>query len=258
MAKQRTIVGSPLTPALLKELGAFETLPSTPGDFKPDGEWINTYRIWTCHGYRESGNQNVGFLRIERVHDSNQTFKLNVHQEILQTDAMVGAIDATTTCRSDPSASPIRWSLMSQLLGADGEPIPESLCTHGGVPSKWTEGITGDWCLFEAVQRLSPDMQTSLSFDLLEGMGLRKSNHRLSYGGLIPTSLGAGETPLHRFVQFGSGILPTEYWLDTRHRLFVVTSMNKAYILDDRAENSFKQDVERARKSYLKKNAPRK
>ena len=34
------------------------------------------------------------------------------------------------------------------------------------------------------------------------------------------------------FAQFGTGILPYEYWLDNRHRLLAVISMNKAYVLD--------------------------
>ena len=77
MAKRkasRTIVGSPLTPGLLGELDALGKLPSTPGDFKPDGNWVNKYRIWTCHGYRESGNQDVGFVRLKHLNPFGQLF----------------------------------------------------------------------------------------------------------------------------------------------------------------------------------------
>ena len=135
MAKQRTIVGSPLTPALLKELGAVDVLPSTSRDFNPADAWVNAYRIWTCHGYRESGNQNVGFLRIERVRDSDAVFTLKVHEEVLQTDAMVGIIDGEITCRNDLLASPIRWNLSNRFIGADGENIPELLNANHGVPT---------------------------------------------------------------------------------------------------------------------------
>ncbi len=79
MAKKsrRTIVGSPLTPTLLDELGALRDFPPSSEDFKPDGNWVNTYRIWTCHGYRESGNQNVGFIRIEHTAGkTNESFTL--------------------------------------------------------------------------------------------------------------------------------------------------------------------------------------
>lgn len=258
MAKQRTIVGSPLTPRLLRELGAVDRFASTPLDFKPDGSWVNTYRIWTCHGYRESGNQNVGFLRIERVPDSKNTFGLDVHQEVLETDAMVSIIDGTITCRNNPLASPVRWNVTSRFIGVDGEHIPELLGSDNGVPTEGAERMTGDWCLFEAVQRLGFDKQASLSFDLLEGMSLPKSKHRLSYRGVRSASIAAADTPLHGFVQLGSGILPYEYWLDARHRLLALTSMNKAYILDKQAEKVFAREVERARKSYRSKNSQRK
>ena len=69
---------------------------------------------------------------------------------------------------------------------------------------------------------------------------------------------GPGATRLFHFVQLGPGILPTEFWLDMSHRLLIVTSMNKAYILDEQAEKIFTRDVERARKSYFKKTAQRK
>jgi hypothetical protein len=256
MAKQ-TIVGSPLTPALLKDLGAFDTFPSAPRDFNPAGEWVNTYRIWTCHGYNV-GNKNVGFLRIERIPVSEKTFELKVRQEVLQTDAILGIIDGTITCQNDSLASPIRWNLSSRIIGADGESIPELLSKDNGTATESMGTTTGDWCLFEAVQRVPPEMQASLSFDLLEGMSLRKSKHRLSYHSMVPTNIETGDILLHHFTQFGSGILPTEYWLDTHHRLLIVTSMNKAYILDERAENIFTRDVERARKTYLKRTSQRK
>ncbi|MFC1636818.1 hypothetical protein ACFL5Z_18490 [Planctomycetota bacterium] len=258
MAKQRTIVGSPLTPELLKELGAVDIFPSTPRDFKPAEDWTNTYRIWTCHGYRESGNENVGFLRLKRIRESEKAFTLNVHEEVLQTDAMVGIIKGTISCRNNPLASPTRWNLSNRFIGADGEHIPELLSRNNGVPTEGTEKMTGDWCLFEAVQRLVFDKQTSINFNLLEGMSLRKSKHRLSYRGVHSVNTGTADTSLHCFVQTGSGILPYEYWLDARHRLLVVTTMNKAYILDEQAQEIFTQDVERARKSYRNKTSRRK
>jgi hypothetical protein len=71
-----------------------------------------------------------------------------------------------------------------------------------------------------------------LSFDLLEGMSLSKTGQRLSYRGTFPVKAGTESTSLHCFSQLGHGILPCEYWLDDRHRLLTVTSMNKAYILN--------------------------
>jgi hypothetical protein len=91
---------------------------------------------------------------------------------------------------------------------------------------------TSDWALFEVVQRLAFDKRNSLKFDLLEGMSLSKLRHRLFYRGTYPMKTDGQSIPLHCFGQLGSGILPYEYWLDDRHRLLAVISMNKAYILD--------------------------
>lgn len=251
--KQRTIVGSPLTPILLKELDALNKLPFTPRDFKPAGNWVSTYRIWTCHGYRESGNENVGFLRIERTTDSEKTFVLNIHREVMQTDAITHIIDGTIMCRNNQLASPVEWKLQSRLFGPDGRNISELLSSDSGKATMGAERTTGDFCLFEAVQRLAYEKEISVNFDLLEGMCLSKPRHRLSYRGISPLKMDGRDIMLHCFVQLGSGILPYEYWLDDRHRLLVVTSMNKAYILDDKAEKIIEREVKEARESYKRK-----
>jgi hypothetical protein len=129
-----------------------------------------------------------------------------------------------------------------------------TLFTRKEVP--W---LTCDWCVFEFIQRLKFEEQGCLPFDMLEGLTVMKENQRLYYRGLCPTKMGSEDILLHCFVQLGSGILPYEYWLDDNHRLLVAISMNKAYILDERAEKMISQRVEQLRKSYRKtKSAVRK
>jgi len=251
--KKRTIVGSPLTPSMLVELEAITKHSPAPGNFKPAGNWVHSYRIWTCHGYRESSNENVGFLRIERIGDSGETFVLNIHQEVLQADAIIHIIDGKIKCRNNQLASPAEWKLSSQFEGPDGK-IISALSSHNhGVATESVTSTAVDWCLFEAVQRLVFDKQSSLRFDLLEGMFLSKLGHRLIYHGIHPMKMDGRDIPLHCFVQIGSGILPYEYWLDSRHRLLAVTSMNKAYILDEKAEQIIKREVKKAQESYQRK-----
>ncbi len=251
--KKRTIVGSPITPSMLVELDAITKHSPAPGDFSPAGNWMHSYRIWTCHGYRESGNENVGFLRIERIGNSGETFVLNVHQEVVQTDAIIHIIDGKIKCRNNKLASPVEWRLKSRFTGPDGKHVSELLSSNNGKAAEEAERTTSDFCLFEAVQRLAYDKESSMSFDLLEGMSLKKSDHRLSYRGVTPLKVDGMDIPLHCFVQLGSGILPYEYWLDSRHRLLAVTSMNKAYILDEKAEQIIKSEVKKARESYQRK-----
>ena len=118
--------------------------------------------------------------------------------------------------------------------------------------------LTSDWTLFEAAQRWTVGEADHLLVTMLEGLHALKPEQHISYRGLSQMGEGPGAIRLFRFAQLGTGILPTEYWLDMSHCLLAVTSMNKAYILDDQAETIFAQDVERARKSYRSKNSQRK
>ena len=254
--KQRTIVGSPLTPTLLDELGALRKFPPSSEDFKPEGEWTNMYRIWTCHGYRERGNQDVGFVRIERdTGRPKKSFTLKVHQQVVETDDMLNIIDAGIKCLNSELDSPTQWHLMSRIIGPGRKQRPElgteeKVLINGNVMSVETGGhtfkrkvsskLTCDWCLFGAVQRLKFIKETVLAFDMLEGLSLLKKGQRLSYRGLSQIKIGDKDIPLHCFVQLGRGILPCEYWLDENHRLLMVTSMNKGYILDDKAEKAIR------------------
>ena len=251
--KKRTIVGSPITPSMLVDLDAITKLSPTPGNFKPAGNWAHSYRIWTCHGYRESSNENVGLLRIERIGNSGETFVLNVHQEVVQTDAIIHIIDGKIKCRNNKLASPVEWKLQSRFTGTEGKHVSELLSSDNGKADEGAERTTGDFCLFEAVQRLAYDKVSSMSFDLLEGMCLSKPQHRLLYRGVHSMKMDGRDIPLHCFVQLGSGILPYEYWLDDRHRLLAAISMNKAYILDEQAEEIIGREVEELRKSYQRK-----
>jgi len=266
--KQRTIVGSPLTPTLLDELGAVSKFPPSPEDFKPDGNWMNTYRIWTCHGYRQNGNQNVGFLRLKRIPDSDKAFALNVHQEVVETDGISNIIEANIKCVKSQLAVPVEWRLSICFIDANGNEITQLRTETSGskkkgvlrvqtsehtFKSKEPTWLTCDWCILEAIQHLKFSKKSSLVFDMLEGLSVLKENQRLSYRGLYPTKMSGEDIPLHCFVQLGSGILPCEYWLDYRHRLLVMVSMNKAYILDEQAEKITRQIVEKARKSYEKR-----
>jgi hypothetical protein len=273
MAKKQTpkstIVGSPLTPSLLKELHVVDEFPATPKDFDSQANWMNTYRIWTCHGFRETGNQNVGFLRIERTaREANQPIMLKVRQEVVQTDGLLHTLDAEIKCLNNQLASPVQWHLRSSFLDPNRQNIhdlgtDEIAVIDGNIINVRVRGghkfrrevwglPTCDWCLFEAVQRLKFDKEPSLNFDMLEGLSLLKQGQQLSYRGDYPMNLSSNNVSLHRFDQLGDGILPCEYWLENNHRLVAVTSMNKAYILDEQAEKTIRQKIEQLRKSYSK------
>lgn len=259
MAKKkssRTIVGSPLTPTMLGELGALGELATTADTFKPDGNWINNYRIWTCHGYRESGNDNVGWLRIERtVRGPKGSFILKVRQEVVQTDRLLNVIDVAINSLNKQPPSLVEWQLSSRFIEPDQRRKNELEVVEKGAVNRnimtvttaehtlkreVPSALTCDWCLFEAVQHLDFEEKPALTFNLLEGLSVLKEDQQLSYRGRHRMKINGKDISLHRFDQLGRGILPYEYWLDDRHRLLMVTSMNKAYILDDQAEKAIR------------------
>jgi len=270
--RSRTIVGSPLTPGMLEELGAVGEFPPRPASFNADGNWVNTYRVWTCHGYRESGNDDKGFLKIERVagKDAGQ-FNLIIDQQILHDDAMLNVIHAEAVCRNDSLASPVRWQVSSRFIGPEGD-VRTGLGTEktgrvsGGRIEVTTNGrkskgkrsrrLAADWCLFEAVQRLPFGDRTSLAFDVLEGLSVLRRGHRLSYRGI--RSPGAGiDMSLHGFHQLGHGTLPYEYWLDDGHRLVMAVTFSRVYVLDQQAETTTERELEESRRSFRERKQAR-
>ena len=194
--KKRSIVGYPLTPDILAELDALGPLPPS-GQFVPAGNWSNMYQIWSCHGYRESGNEARGHLRIERTAGpSNDSFRLQVHQDVRNDGDAVNVLKADITCRSDTLATPIKWQISSTFQDAQGQAIPELATTQTGKVEgngftietngkirrgQSTKALTGDWCLLEAVQRMPFSAQACWHMDVLEEMCLLQRDHRISY-----------------------------------------------------------------------------
>ena len=114
-------VGRPLTPAVLAELKALTGWPPPSDDFQRDGDWVHSYRIWTCHGYTDRSNQEQGFLRLQRTgQDPGKAFSLKIDQQVVHTAGIVHELEAHIICLHDQLASPQRWSLTSRFSGPDG------------------------------------------------------------------------------------------------------------------------------------------
>lgn len=246
----RTIIGVPLTPEVLLRIGGIHRLPVTPAGFDPGGAWVNAYRIFTCHGYIEDGNQNVGELRLERVPGAGADgFRLKIRCRIVNSEGAVQFLDAEASCRTDELATLASWRFTSRFEDVHGNPLPDlntagsgSVATGvivtraGGEPRKRKapRPVTSDWGLFEAVGRLTHEGPPPPQFDLLEGLSLPRTGHRIFYRGVYRAK-GNGLTPMHWFQQIGHGLLPYDYWLDGRRRLQVAVMHSRAWVLDNRA-----------------------
>jgi hypothetical protein len=245
-----TIVNEALSPEVLERLGAFAKLGTASGDFEPGGDWEQSYRIWTCHGYCESGNDNLGLLNLKRkVGKIKDSFTLQIEQEIVNDSAMLHVIDAKVLCLMDRISSVRLWRVKSKFIKPDGvESETLALRENGEVDTdkklltidsdekKYRRNIelplTSDWSLFEALQRMDIKRGLEESFNTMEGLSVYKLGQTLKYRGIYPFK----NKTLHWFTQIGQGVLPYDYYVDENHRLVLVTSGSRAYILDDNAE----------------------
>ncbi len=267
--RKRTIVGSPLSPTMLADLKNIPDFPLQNDQFQPDKNWVSTFRVWTCHGYRESGNTDQGVLRIERKNNKTaDTFTLKVAQKIINDMAQVNIINADIICKNDQIASPLEWSLSSQFIDPVGNIKPElsvdekvwnkgkniEVKTAGHTYNrKGSQKLSGDWCLFEAMQRFEFNKRPPITFDLYEGLSLLRENHQLSYRGLYAWKQDEKEITLHWFQQLGHGVLPYEYWLDENHRLIMAVTLSRAYILDEQAEQKIQKTLKENQRLYQRR-----
>jgi len=248
--KKRSIVGYPLTPSVLDDLDAWGSMSSS--HFSSIGHWTNVYRIWACHGYRESGNEDRGILKIERSPSSaDNTFTLKVTQKIHNDSDLLHVLDAQIVCRNDTLATPVQWQTQSKFYDPMGVLIrdletEESGRIRGNIVEIATNGktrqfessrpLTGDWCLLEAVQRMPWKSDVSITMDILKEMTLLQKDHHIIYHSKEAFTIGGKSIDLYHFQQVGRGILPYDYWLDSHHRLQVFVTLSIAYIRDERAE----------------------
>jgi len=225
------ILGVPLSPEVLRRIGGVKQFPPVSSGYRADGDWEQSYRIFGCHGYVDTGNETVGVLRLRR--SAGNPFLLAVEQRIQHNNGHE-TLEVKMSCRADAIASPVSWTLTSRRFDAEGREIDDLRTTE--KRTNGSDRVTSDFSLFEAVQRLPFAAPRVGPFEILEGMALRRTGHRLYY---------SGERSFHHT---GRGLLPYQYWLDESHRLLVVVTQWRAYILADGAEAEQKQRRPRAGK----------
>lgn len=247
----------PLTPSLLSELDAFENTPLVKGDFNPLNNYTHYYRLWTSYGYYVR-NRDDGYLKISRnASDSGGGFTLEVEQVYVnlansrEKTPLQHKTKAVVECRNNEIGSPDKWELTNEFLEGPedimeferAKPLTERVTLDknelivkaNGKTSrrKVSEYLTGDWNLFDAVQRLPFDKCIDIRFDLLEGLRLFRENQNLYYKGKLQEKWNSQHVTLYSFEQTGNGILPYKYYLDQNHRLVLVITCNRAYILKE-------------------------
>lgn len=185
--------------------------------FDPAGSWTNTYRI------EVGGAGAIGLLRLERIPQPAGNFFLKILQETIDDEGRAHEIDALAQCRADNVASLVSWKLASRFFDLDGEVIPGLSWASTGQVDTEANPVTSDWCLFEAVQRLSATDGYPLVFELVDGLRVRRGTHGLWRPGD------------RHLVRVGPGALPWNYVVDEAGRLLTVSTGTRTYVLDEDA-----------------------
>jgi hypothetical protein len=249
-------IARPLTAEALAAYGELTTAPPT-SDFRPDGQWEQSFRIWMTGGAWDSYQ---GCVTLKRSPAGNDEFRLDVLESlIMPRTRSIHETKATARCRCDTLATPVSWRLISRVYDAKteeefsearleqkGRADAEQIVieTNGrektaAAPAAWT----WNWALFEAVQRKPSAQHCAADFALLDDLDIMKAGQRLfSRGETAIQFVGLG-TPVWRYDQIGQGLLPTRYYIDQAGRLLLAHTELRAYILDARVHRTHAQKL---------------
>lgn len=254
-----------MTPKSLAENAVIDSVPAKTRGFDPRGQWSQIYRIWGSHGFRDAGNYNSGVLRIKKDDVNDKTFKFIVQQKLANAEGLVNIINVEMMCCAEKLSYPEKWKYKSYFLNPEGKEKPEfSIKAQGSISGNilrikrnghlsektLNNHTTCNWCVYESLQRMESDQTEAIKFDLLEDMDTYKPNQKLYYRDKSCFEVGGEKHNIHRYTHIGSGNLPIDYWLDDSKRLLVSIVCNKAYILDEKAEEKYSSMLNREKDIY--------
>ncbi len=257
-----------LTPQALESYGELEKAVLPAGDFSYGSHWTNNYRIYTA-GTTTWYRTYRGYLTISRKQWSQKdVLKISVERNIiLSYQAAFQKMTIDMLCRDDSLARPTDWTLDAAITDL-GQETP---CSHyneisrfasvllvkdyamGKVTTRYNGLISTDLSLMVAVQNYGKEPPAD-DFTMLEEMDKPKHGQSLRYIGIEKFKMGGTDMTAYCHQQVGCGILPTNYYIDTKTgRLLIAISGMKAYILDDSYMKTHDKVVE-----FLAKRGPQK
>ena len=182
--------------------------------------------------------------------------ELLVEASALMNDDMT---TARVQCKKDALCSPVSWDLRFTNALESGQKLvtfSKTGAVKGGVlirdgkpvkEIKRLDACTCDWSLFDAVQRLgranaaastasttstpSTAPAATLSFNMLEYLDVVRENQTLRFRGKTAVTCSGKDIEAREYLQFGDGVLPTQYFLDSNHRLFMVLGSRRLFVL---------------------------
>ena len=182
------------------------------GPFDPRGNWDHRYAVWIA--LRVDASHEHGALRIRRAVGASGGVTLSISQRIGPTVTnTTGHTTASVTLSprngiEDRLATPGKWEIDSRILNAKGDSVPYSKTRVTGEVSqgsiairtqaerklKAPKAFTGNWSLFDAVQRLPFDTDPIEFEMLLNPSPARNSRKRKTISIIVATERDMGSS----------------------------------------------------------------
>lgn len=213
------------------------------GAFDPEQGWEHDYELHFVNIHSKGGGPASPVQGKLRIALTPGTDGLNLRVE----DSRLIAQDMTALdmhCRKDRLCSPVSWSYSfsnqqkgsEKLVAYKGTgSLQQGVLTKGGRKVE-ANGMTGDctcdWSLFEAVQRLPQQaFPAPIEFGIYESLEAPHANQKLIYRGQTRLKCRQKEVPVHDYLHWGDGGVPTHYFVDEHRRLIMVLGPRMLYVL---------------------------
>jgi hypothetical protein len=228
------------------------------GAFDPSGGWDHTYRILTL---AYSRMQSCGTLNIVREPRGGGEVFLDIRIERPALSGFTHFTRAEMVCRADAMATPLRWSTTTKIARSwqeDGYLNSEMTKTAQAEEDSivFTCGsaiervvvpgaTTCRYNLIEAVQRAVPGAFAPVRFCCMDEFDEPTPGHCVEFREAVPLAIGNGARKLNLFFHTGSGLIPSEYWVDGSGRLLFLISGIEVLVLEkaDGQSISFRDDA---------------
>jgi hypothetical protein len=216
------------------------------GAFDPSGSWNHTYRILTMAYSRLASS---GTLNIVREPRAGGEVSLGFRIARPAVSGFTHFTHAEMVCRADAMATPLRWktstkiarswsetgylhSEMTKTAQSEGESI---VFTCGSAIERVavSGAATCRYNLIEALQRAVPGSFDPVRFCCMDEFDEPSSGHRLEFRETEPLSIGHETRKLNLFIHTGSGVIPSEYWVDGSGRVLFMISGIEALVLEN-------------------------
>jgi len=267
--------GRPLTPEILEAIGI--VTECRPAGDEPANSGV--FEFWTTTSRRgvfyEQGRLELT-IGASRVAGRRSLQVRELRRGADQHEQREHWIEAEIECRTDEYWSPGAWSYASWMHDPANRILPETVLREsviregrtlrrqvaGGEERERLAGrgpLTSHWSLWEAVRHLPRKRGLALSFDCLEHLRKLKTGHCIRFVDTRKTTLAGRAIRLHRFLQTGCGILPTEYFVDDDERLLLVIDANRVAVaraLRPRSADTADRPVARPRRSTASRSVP--